>query len=123
MHPWAMPAAITASCTSTLNHDAFWTLHDAYFANQDDITPENLLEKSRGFLAGTDIDMAAWSECAENPASESHSVAVAAVQLSIVMGNRYGLTGTPGFFINGTFVRGAPPIDQFSAIIDEALAK
>jgi protein-disulfide isomerase len=123
MHPWALPAAITASCTSTLDHDAFWTLHDAYFENQDDLTLENVIEKSRGFVAGTGIDMAAWSECAEDDASASHAAAVEAVDRAMFLGNAYGLTGTPGFFINGEFLRGSPPFDQFAEIIEDAIAK
>jgi len=123
IHPWAMPAAINAACTAEMDSGAFWVLHDAYFKNQDDITPENVLEKSRGFLAGSGLDMSAWSDCAENTQSAAHLAAVAAVQQSMATGNAYGLTGTPGFFINGTFIRGAPPIDQFVAVIEEALAR
>ncbi len=121
MHPWAMPAAVTAVCTAQQDPEAFWALHDAYFANQNGIVPLNLIDKSREFVEGTGIDMLTWTECVEDPESESHLGAVVAVQESIALGNRYGLTGTPGFFINGIFVRGAPPIEQFSALIDEAL--
>lgn len=33
-----------------------------------------------------------------------------------------GVTGTPAFFINGRFLSGARPIDQFKKLIDEELA-
>ena len=122
IHPWAMPAAVTASCTAALDDDAFWALHDAYFEHQDDLTTENVLMRSREFVSGTGIDMQAWSECVDNDQSESHLAAVASVQEAMFLGNAYGLTGTPGFFVNGRFVRGAPPVDEFSAIIEEALA-
>lgn len=36
---------------------------------------------------------------------------------------RVGARGTPAFFINGRFLSGARPIDQFKKIIDEELAK
>jgi protein-disulfide isomerase len=36
---------------------------------------------------------------------------------------KVGMTGTPGFFINGRFLSGARPIDQFRPIIDDELAK
>ena len=34
-----------------------------------------------------------------------------------------GVSGTPAFFINGRFLSGARPVDQFKAIIDEELKK
>lgn len=34
-----------------------------------------------------------------------------------------GTTGTPAFYINGRFLSGARPIDQFKALIDQELKK
>ena len=36
---------------------------------------------------------------------------------------RFGVGATPSFFINGRYLAGALPIEQFSALIDEELAK
>ncbi len=36
---------------------------------------------------------------------------------------KVGTTGTPAFYINGRFLSGARPIDQFKTIIDEELKK
>jgi predicted DsbA family dithiol-disulfide isomerase len=36
---------------------------------------------------------------------------------------RIGTTGTPAFYINGRFLSGARPVEQFKAIIDEELKK
>ena len=36
---------------------------------------------------------------------------------------KVGTTGTPAFYINGRFLSGARPIEQFKAIIDEELKK
>jgi len=36
---------------------------------------------------------------------------------------RVGVTGTPAFYINGRFLSGARPVDQFRTLIDEELAK
>jgi predicted DsbA family dithiol-disulfide isomerase len=33
-----------------------------------------------------------------------------------------GVTGTPGFFVNGRFISGAQPYDVFASVIDEELA-
>ncbi len=37
-------------------------------------------------------------------------------------GARAGVSGTPGFFINGIFVNGAQPQAEFEKIIDRELA-
>jgi predicted DsbA family dithiol-disulfide isomerase len=34
-----------------------------------------------------------------------------------------GTTGTPAFYINGRFLSGARPVDQFKALVDEELKK
>jgi len=36
---------------------------------------------------------------------------------------RFGVRGTPGFFINGRFLAGAQPLASFKRIIDQELAK
>ena len=38
-------------------------------------------------------------------------------------GQEAGVRGTPAFFVNGTFLSGALPLDKFSAEIDRALAE
>jgi protein-disulfide isomerase len=36
---------------------------------------------------------------------------------------RLGVTGTPGFFINGRFVSGAQPYETFKRLIDEEVGE
>lgn len=122
MHPWAMPAAIAAICTAQQDTEAFWTLHDSYFRNQRSITTTNVLEKTRDFLVDTGIDFDAWAVCAEDPESEAYKGAALAVESSMAAGSKYGLTGTPGFFVNGQFLSGAKPLEEFEALIDQAKA-
>ena len=119
-HPWAKPASVASHCAGLQNGDAFWTLHDSYFAKQREITPENVLAKSKEFLAGSGIDMDQWSECAEKTDSEAHKAAAAAVDADMAFGQKMGVSGTPGFFVNGTFLSGAQPLAKFEPLIKEA---
>ncbi|MEZ5312453.1 MAG: thioredoxin domain-containing protein [Thermoanaerobaculia bacterium] len=121
-HPWARPAAIAAECAAAQSGEAFWKLHDGYFGAQQQLTPENVLARSRDYLAGSGIDMAAWSTCAENSGSESYRAAASAVESDLRFGQQHGVTGTPGFFVNGTFVNGAQPIEAFVPLIEAARA-
>ena len=34
-----------------------------------------------------------------------------------------GVTGTPGFFVNGHFLSGAKPFDEFAKVIDAELTR
>jgi protein-disulfide isomerase len=37
--------------------------------------------------------------------------------------SQFGIGSTPSFFVNGRFISGAQPVEQFSALIDEELKK
>jgi protein-disulfide isomerase len=40
----------------------------------------------------------------------------------VEQGNKVGVAGTPGFFVNGIFLSGAQPQAEFEKIIDGQLA-
>lgn len=122
-HPWARPASIAALCAAQQSPDAFWTLHDGYFENQGTMTPGNVLARSREFLAGADLDLEAWGTCAEDASSDAHRQAVEALQRDMALAQQYGVTGTPGFFVNGRFMNGAQPFEAFEAMIQEVRAE
>ena len=45
------------------------------------------------------------------------------IKEDIEEGNRVGVTGTPGFFINARLVSGAQPLEAFARVIDDELAR
>lgn len=120
-HPWAKPAAIAANCAAEQKNDAFWTLHDKYFEEQKALNPGNILDKSKEYLAGSGLDMDQWSECAENKESEKYKATAAAVDADMAFGQKMGVSGTPGFFVNGRFLNGAQPLSAFEPIFQEIL--
>jgi protein-disulfide isomerase len=121
-HPWATPAAVAATCAAEQSPAAFWTLHDTYFRDQSAFTVANVAARSRAALAGAQIDLDAWNACATDTASPAYQEALAAVQQQTAFGDQLGVTGTPGFFVNGRFVNGNQPIPVFVEAIDAALA-
>ena len=46
-----------------------------------------------------------------------------AVQADMKELQKFGVSGTPAFFINGRYISGAVPIENFSSVIDEELKK
>jgi protein-disulfide isomerase len=117
-HPWARPASIAALCAAQQDDDAFWTLHDGYFANQRALNPGNVIAQSRSYLADAGLDMGAWSTCVEDTDSAAHEQAVTALEAQVALAQELGVTGTPGFFVNGRFVNGAQPAETFEALIE-----
>ncbi len=119
-HPWAKPAAIAANCAANQNHDAFWTLHDAYFKNQKSLKPDTVVAESKKYLDGSGIDMAAWEKCAGDTSSAEYQAEAAKVDADMAFGQSMGVSGTPGFFVNGEFLNGAQPLTAFVPLIEKA---
>jgi protein-disulfide isomerase len=118
MHPWAQPAAVATECALQQGKpDAYWKLYDYYFQNQKDITVQNIKEKSLEVLKGTGVDEAKFTDCYDN------NKTLDAVKAQMAEGQSVGVTGTPGFIINGRLVSGAQPFENFKAIIDDELAR
>ena len=118
-HPWAKPAAIASVCAAQQDADAFWTLHDNYFRNQRALNQANVLDKSREYLAGSSIDFDVWSTCAGDTESEAYQGASMAIESAMATASKHGVTGTPGFFVNGNFLNGAQPLETFEELINE----
>jgi protein-disulfide isomerase len=63
------------------------------------------------------LDAEAFGACLD---SGKHA---AEIKKSVEEGQRYGLSGTPSFFINGRLIVGAQPFDGFAQVIDEELER
>ena len=79
-----------------------------------------MLAKSKEYLAGSGLDMDKWSNCAENKDSAEYKAASAAVDAAMEAGKKHGVSGTPGFFVNGHFLNGAQPLSAFEPLIEAA---
>lgn len=122
IHPWAEPAAIAAGCAAGQSDDAFWSLHDHYFDNQADITPENVIDQSRLAIVDSGINMEEWESCAADPDSQGYLEVQARIQFSMRTAQSLGANGTPAFFINGRFISGNQPLADFETLVQQALA-
>jgi protein-disulfide isomerase len=116
-HKWAEPAGIAGACAYQQDPASFWTFYDYMFNNQQQITPENVKEKSQEALKGTKVDMAKWNDCYDNKKT------LEKVKADMAEGSSVGVTGTPAFIINGRKISGAQPFQNFKAVIDDELAR
>jgi len=83
-----------------------------FFANQDYLAIENL----KGYADDLGLDTEKFDECLDSGAMEEEVLA------DLVEGQSFGISGTPGFFINGKLISGAQPYEVFVQEIEAAIA-
>jgi protein-disulfide isomerase len=110
-HAQAFPAARAAWCAG--EQGKFWEYYKSLMSVKGDMAEADLLGRAEGLK----LDSAAFKTCA---ASDRHD---AAIRDGADVGARLGVTGTPGYFINGRMLTGAQPIEQFQQVIDAELTR
>jgi protein-disulfide isomerase len=111
IHPRASRAAEAARCAN--DQSKFWAMHDALFSHQDKLEDVDLKKAA----ADLGLDAAKFDQCLE---SGRHR---AQWQKAAADGERYGVSSTPAFFVNGRLMVGAQPYEAFARVIDEELAR
>jgi protein-disulfide isomerase len=110
IHPFAQGAAEAARCAG--EQGKFWEYHDLLFADQGALDRSGLIAKA----AKLQLDPKQFETCVSSEKYKSQ------VQQDNQEGMRAGVSGTPGFFINGVFISGAQPEATFENIIADQLA-
>jgi protein-disulfide isomerase len=91
----------------------FWEMHDKIFANQSDLNAA-AYERYAGELG---LDVEKFKKDSASPEVKAH------IRADQSQAGKLGVSGTPGFFVNGRFLSGAQPFDSFKLLIDQALKK
>jgi protein-disulfide isomerase len=106
------PAA-HAAAEAAHRQGKFWEMHDKIFANQKDLKPERYEE----YAAELGLDLEQFKQDVVSDEVKNR------VNADKKEAARVGNSGTPGFYVNGRYLRGAKPFAAFKAVIDEELAK
>ncbi|MDG2050000.1 MAG: DsbA family protein [Myxococcota bacterium] len=109
IHPQA-PMAHAAS-EAAKSQGKFWEMHDLIFTNQRELTEEKFVE----YAGQIGLDVEQFKVDMASPEIKKR------VDADTAEASQLGVTGTPGFFINGKFVSGAKPFADFKRRIDEEL--
>ena len=109
-HPHAAKAAEAALCAA--DQGKFWEYHDVLFKNQKKLEPVDL----KAHASEVGMDAQKFGQCLDSGDKKK------AVDADQQAGLAAGVGGTPAFFINGIFLNGAQPIDEFKKVIDGELA-
>ena len=102
-------AALAGGCAK--DQGKFWEFHDLVFANQQDLTKEAFVK----YATELDLDVATFTKCFDEQQHMSE------IQADYAYAQNLGATGTPTFFINGSYISGAQPYSVFADVINKEL--
>ena len=111
-------AARTAECAAEQGMAAFVRTHDRLFQQQAAWTRSSYpTDTFRAIAQAARLDVGRFDACfvSEAPRDRVHA--------SNVLADRLGVRSTPTFFVNGERVEGALPVEQFRAILQDALQR
>src|SRR6266851_1455880 len=112
-HPFAQKAAEAGACAADQGGDKFWKLHDRMFTDQQKLAVEDL----KGYAKELGLDSARFDKCLDGGEKR------ALVEADEKAGQEAGVSGTPAFFVNGVFINGAVPYEQFKDAVDRELKR
>jgi len=110
-HSNAQKAAEASLCAQ--DQGKFWEMHDAMFANQQALAPDQLKAKA----AEITLNTAQFNKCLD---SDKYA---AKVRQDRALGTAVGVNGTPALFVNGRLLSGAVPFDEIQELIEDELAR
>ena len=114
IHPQAQLAAEAAECAGA--QDSYWEMHDLLFAEQAAWSGNaDASDVFKEFAAQLDLDADAFAACLDSGEFTGE------VQADLFEGLNGGVTGTPAFFINGQFLNGFRPYQDFQQVIEQML--
>lgn len=110
IHPLALISAEAARCAG--EQGKFWEYHDLLYADQTSLDKSGLIAKA----ATLQLDEKQFDACLSGEKYKAQ------IEQDSLEGTRAGVSGTPGFFINGIFLSGAQPEAAFEKIIQDQLS-
>ena len=112
IHPLAVPTAVAANCVlEELGTDSFFAFHDIVYERQPRLSQANIA----AWAQEVGLSESQLESCQNSGALEDEIFA------DLDEGSRYGVTGTPAFFVNGRLLVGAQPYQAFQSLIESAL--
>lgn len=116
MHPLAMPAAKRFEAIALQDPAKAYKYHNEVFQNQRELNAKG--EKFLDEVAKkVGANVAQMKKDMEGEKVKSH------IEADMKEAEKFGISGTPGFIVQGVSIRGAYPFDTFKTIIDKKLAE
>lgn len=106
------PAAHLASVAAQ-KQGKFWEFHDKLFGDQRNLKMEAFKQHAEEI----GLDVAQFEKDFLDISNKK------VVDADVAEAAALGVTGTPGFFVNGRFLSGAKPFEEFAKLINAELQK
>src|SRR6202050_3162603 len=110
IHDHSIDAASAGRCAG--EQGKFWEFHDAMFADQSKLKPDDLKADAKKL----GLDTAKFDQCFDSGKFKP------AIESDMAQGHDLGIDGTPAFYVNGRPLSGAQPFQRFQETIDEERA-
>lgn len=114
IHSQAEAAALASECAN--EQDAFGKYADTLFSKQDEWGKTTGSQKFKDYARALKLDMTQFNSCVDEKKYQDK------VTANMEEGQKFGISGTPGTFVNGTFLNGAVPKEDLKAAIDAEIA-
>ncbi|MBI2444636.1 MAG: thioredoxin domain-containing protein [Candidatus Magasanikbacteria bacterium] len=113
IHPGAGRLGALAGCADAQGR--FWPVHDLLLREQEAFAGELTPEKIARVASEADLDLAQLNRCLAAPETEIE------VRKDFLDGLRFGVRGTPTFFVNGEKVEGTIPLSAWERYLAKFL--
>ncbi len=118
-HQDALPAAMATECARDQKGDeSFFAMHDKIFDGQSGggtvAIPRDSLDQ---YAKDLELDFNEYTTCMDEEKFKSE------INADMLAGQKAGITGTPGFIVDGQKISGAQPFSVFEEVIENALNK
>lgn len=110
-HKQAQKAAEAANCAG--DQGKYWEYNSKLWDNQTELEPDKL----RAYASQLSLDGAKFNQCLDSDKFANE------ITEDLKQGAEAGVSGTPAYFINGIFISGAQPFENFQEIIEEELLR
>ena len=114
-HPKALPAAKYFEALRMQSNDLALKFHNEMFANQD-----TMKSKGEEYMKSVAKKLGANLQLLAKNLSDRKIQKT--IDTDIEEAKKFGISGTPGFIINGVSLKGAYPAEEFKKIIDKHLS-
>ena len=114
IHPQAENAALAGECAN--EQGKFTPYADNLFSKQDEWGKTTGVQKFKEYARALGLDGAKFDSCLSGKKYQD------LITASIEEGKKLGISGTPGTFVNGTFLNGAVPGSDLKSAIDAEIA-
>jgi protein-disulfide isomerase len=116
MHPMSMPAAKRFEAIALQDPAKAYKYHNEVFENQDKLN-------SHGEKFLDEVAKKVGANVAQMHKDMNGDKVKQRIEADMAEAEKFGISGTPGFIVNGVSIRGAYPFETFKGIIDKKLAE